>query len=260
MITTWQLAPAIAAGNTLIIKSPELCPLYAVKLAELVQETGFPPGVINIITGLGSSADQRLAAHPDLRKLSVTGSPAAGRLILATSAKTKLKKVTLELGGKDASIVVADADLKNALFWTTIGITANNGQICIAGSRIYVEDYIYDKFVKEFSKRSRDALHGGPLLSSTTKDPVISATQRDEIMSYVAKETDGGAKLLHGGSPIDHDGKGSFVAGCWTVERADGKSSADCSRDRDGDNVWCRKHCFVQSSLTHTIYSYHPEF
>jgi len=210
MITIWKLAPSIAAGNTLVIKTPELCPLYGQKLAELIREAGFPPGVINIVCGLGSVAGQRLAEHPTVRKISFTGSPAVGRQILAASAKTNLKKVTLELGGKGPSVVFDDADIENALFWTMIGITANNGQICVAGSRIYVQSTIYDRFVQEFSRRSREAVHGDPLLGTTTKGPVISAGQRDRIMSYVDKGKEGGARLLHGGEKLP--GKGHFVA------------------------------------------------
>lgn len=209
MITIWKLAPCIAAGNTLVIKTPELCPLYGIKLAELIREAGFPPGVINILCGLGKDAGQRLAEHPDVRKLSFTGSSAVGRSILATSARTNLKKITLELGGKGPSIVFADADRENALFWTTLGITANNGQICIAGSRIYVQDTIYEDFIKEFSVRSREAVHGDPLLATTTKGPVISATQREKILSFVERGRDGGARLLHGGDKLS--GKGHFV-------------------------------------------------
>ncbi|KAJ9642684.1 hypothetical protein H2204_002332 [Knufia peltigerae] len=210
MITIWKLAPCIAAGNTLVIKTPELCPLYGQKLAELIREAGFPPGVINIVCGLGQVAGQRLAEHPVVRKISFTGSPAVGRQILATSARTNLKKVTLELGGKGPSIIFDDADFENALFWTMIGITANNGQICIAGSRIYVQDTIYDKYVQEFSKRSREAVHGDPLLATTTKGPIISARQRDNVLSFVDKGKESGATLLHGGEKLP--GTGHFIA------------------------------------------------
>ncbi|KAI5460410.1 aldehyde dehydrogenase domain-containing protein [Mariannaea sp. PMI_226] len=210
MITIWKLAPALAAGNTLIIKSPEMCPLYAQKLGQLIVEAGFPPGVVNILCGIGNVAGQALAEHNDIRKLSFTGSPGVGRSVLATSARTNLKKITLELGGKGPSIVFDDADWDNALLWTTLGITVNNGQICIAGSRIYVQDTIYDKFVEEFSKRSRDAVHGDPLHSETTKGPVMNTTQLEKMLSYVQKARDGGAKLLHGGEKIGD--KGHFFA------------------------------------------------
>ncbi|KAH7129503.1 aldehyde dehydrogenase domain-containing protein [Dactylonectria estremocensis] len=206
MITIWKLAPAIAAGNTLVIKTPEMCPLYAQKLGALISEAGFPPGVVNILCGIGAVAGQALAEHTEVKKLSFTGSPGVGRSILATSARTNLKQVTLELGGKGPSVVFDDADWENALLWTTLGITVNNGQICAAGSRIYVQDTIYDKFVEEFSKRSRDAVHGDPLLSETTKGPVMNAGQLDKMLAYVEKGKKGGAKLLHGGERLGKDG------------------------------------------------------
>ncbi|CAK7207248.1 hypothetical protein SEUCBS139899_010058 [Sporothrix eucalyptigena] len=197
MITMWKLAPAIAAGNTMIIKTPELAPLYGQKLASLVVEAGFPPGVINIICGLGRVAGQALAEHPSVRKLSFTGSTMTGRGILATAARTNLKRVTLELGGKGPSIVFADADLENALFWATFGITVHNGQICAAGSRIYVQDEIYDKFVTEFSKRAREYVAGDPLLDTTTKGPLISALQRERVLEWIEKGREEGLEIVH---------------------------------------------------------------
>lgn len=210
MIAFWKIAPAIAAGNVLILKTPELTPLWGQKLAQLVVEAGFPPGVLNIITGLGRVAGQALSEHRDVRKISFTGSPTVGRSILAASARTNLKKVSLELGGKGPSIVFDDADWENALFWTTLGITVSNGQICAAGSRIYVQDTIYDKFVDEFTKRVREAVHGDPLLPETTKGPVVARAQLDRILSYVQKGRESGARLLSGGHQLS--GAGHFVA------------------------------------------------
>ncbi|KAK7217082.1 hypothetical protein V2G26_005085 [Clonostachys chloroleuca] len=212
MITLWKVAPAVAAGNTIIVKTPEMSPLYGQKLAELVSEAGFPPGVINILCGLGTVAGQALADHLEIRKLSFTGSTAVGRHILASSAKTNLKKVTLELGGKGPSIVFADADWDNALAWTTAGITANNGQICAAGSRIYVQDTIYDRFVREFSRLSKDAIAGDPLLAETTKGPLINKTQKERVMEFIRKgTTENTAKLLHGGDDSKLPSGGHFV-------------------------------------------------
>lgn len=216
MITIWKLAPALATGNTMIIKTPELCPLYAQKLGELVVEAGFPPGVVNIICGLGNVAGAALSEHMEVRKISFTGSPGVGRQVLAASAKTNLKKVTLELGGKGPSIVFDDADWETALLFTSLGISVNNGQICVAGSRIYVQDTIYDKFVKEFSARTAESVHGDPLLPETTKGPVISAGQRDRILSFVTKGTESGARLLHGGKALG--GEGHFVANTAFVD------------------------------------------
>ncbi|RYP14185.1 hypothetical protein DL765_006546 [Monosporascus sp. GIB2] len=210
MITIWKLAPALAGGNTLVIKTPELCPLFGQKLGQLIVEAGFPPGVVNILCGLGHVAGAALSEHMDVRKISFTGSPGVGRHILTTAARTNLKKVTLELGGKGPSIVFDDADWENALFWTTLGITVNNGQVCIAGSRIYVQDTIYEKFVQEFSRRTANSVHGDPLLPETTKGPVISATHRDRVLSFVETGKDAGAVLLHGGAALP--GKGYFIA------------------------------------------------
>ncbi|KAI0839533.1 aldehyde dehydrogenase [Hypoxylon sp. FL0890] len=210
MILFWKLAPAIAAGNTLIIKTAELTPLWGQKVGALVKEAGFPPGVINILPGLGQVAGQALTEHPRVKKVSFTGSTSTGRRILQAAARTNLKKVSLELGGKGPSIVFDDADWDNALLWTTIGITASNGEICVAGSRIYVQDTIYEKFLVEFSKRSRDAIQGDPLLAETTKGAVASKAQLDKILSYVEKGKESGARLLHGGERLPGDGY--FVA------------------------------------------------
>ncbi|KAJ9150015.1 Aldehyde dehydrogenase [Pleurostoma richardsiae] len=210
MIFFWKLAPAIAAGNTLVVKTPEPTPLWGQKIAELVREAGFPPGVINVITGLGSVTGQALAEHVDVKKISFTGSTATGRRVLQAAALSNLKKVTLELGGKGPSIIFEDADWENALFWTTLGITASNGQVCAAGSRIYVQDSIYERFLEEFSKRSRDAIHGDPLLPETTKGAVASKDQLTRILSYVEKGKHSGARLLHGGERLPGDGH--FVA------------------------------------------------
>jgi aldehyde dehydrogenase (NAD+) len=206
MIAFWKIAPAVAAGNVLILKTPEITPLWGLKLGQLVVEAGFPPGVLNIITGLGAIAGQAISEHPEIKKISFTGSPLVGRKILETSAKTNLKKVSLELGGKGPSIVFEDADMENALFWTTLGITISNGQVCAAGSRIYVQDTIYEKFIEEFSKRSRDAVHGDPLLPETTKGAVANQAQLEKILAYVKKGKESGARLLHGGERLPGDG------------------------------------------------------
>jgi len=210
MITIWKLAPAIATGNVLVIKTPELAPLYAQKLAQLIVEAGFPPGVISILCGLGQEAGRAIAEHMLVRKLSFTGSSATGRSILKAAADTNLKKVTLELGGKGPSIVFDDADLENALFWTALGSSANNGQVCALGSRIYVQDTIYDRFVKSFKVRAsaNPTTYGDPLSAKTTKGPVISRPQHEKVMQYIQKGKDEGANVLIGGHAL---GDGIFV-------------------------------------------------
>ncbi|KGO55702.1 Aldehyde dehydrogenase, N-terminal [Penicillium expansum] len=209
MITIWKLAPAIAAGNALIIKTPELAPLYAQKLASLVKEAGFPPGVIAILCGHGAVAGQALAEHPGVKKIAFTGSAPVGRGILRAAAGSNLKKVTLELGGKSPSIVFSDAELGNALFWTTLGFTANNGQVCAAGSRIYVHENIYDKFLLAFAEKLAHTTPGDPLSGQTTKGPVISQRQREKITEYIRHAKESGIRLLAGGDEIP--GKGNFV-------------------------------------------------
>lgn len=207
MITIWKLAPAIAAGNTLIIKTPEIAPLYAQRLASLVKEAGFPPGVINILCGEGHVAGQALAEHHGVKKIAFTGSGVAGRKILKASADSNFKKVTLELGGKGPSIVFPDADIENALFWTTVGFTANNGQICAAGTRIYVHSSIYDSFLKAFAERIINTATGDPLQAETTKGPVVSKRQLDQIQSFLDYAKENNLKAVG-------DGQGQSLPEC----------------------------------------------
>ncbi|KAJ6186510.1 Aldehyde dehydrogenase [Penicillium mononematosum] len=210
MITCWKLAPAIAAGNTLIIKTPEAAPLYGQKLASLAREAGFPPGVINIICGEGHVAGEALAEHHGVRKIAFTGSTVVGRRIMQAAAASNLKKVTLELGGKGPSIVFADANIDNALFWTTLGFTANNGQVCASGSRIYVHSSIYDSFLKSFAARLTEAVHGDPLLPDTTKGPLVNWKQHERVLGYIEGAKSEGVRLLTGGDRLGNSGY--FVA------------------------------------------------
>ncbi|KAI0530123.1 putative aldehyde dehydrogenase [Xylaria digitata] len=206
MITCWKLAPCISVGNVMVLKTAELTPLYGLKLAQLVKEAGFPPGVINILTGHGAKAGQALAEHMNVHKLAFTGSGPVGRGILIASAKSNLKRVTLELGGKGASIIFDDADISNAVFWATIGITAHNGQVWAAGSRIYVQEEIYNKFVEAFRASSVTAVTGDPLHSQTTKGPLVSGTQKKNVLRHILNGLNEGATLLHGGKEILSDG------------------------------------------------------
>jgi aldehyde dehydrogenase (NAD+) len=220
MITIWKLAPALVTGNALIIKSSELSPLYALRLAELVKEAGIPAGVVNIVSGEGSSAGQALSEHMEVRKIAFTGSDVSGRKILQAASRTNLKKVSLELGGKGPSIVFDDCDLENALLWTRIGITANNGQICAAGSRIYVQASIYDKFVEAYTKASAaPTVAGNPLDTSTTKGPIVSQAQHQKILDYIRQGKESGARLLFGGERIGD--KGYFVQNTAFADVAD---------------------------------------
>lgn len=246
MITIWKLAPAIATGNVLIIKTPELTPLYGQKLAALILEAGFPPGVINILCGEGRVAGQAIAEHPKIRKVAFTGSTLVGRQILHAAAETNLKRVTLELGGKGPSIVFSDADLENALFWTTLGITANNGQICAAGSRIYVHASIYERFLEEFKGRVAKVVHGDPLLATISKGPLASAGQHQKVLGYINQAKGAGAKLLCGGEDLD----GNFI-------------SNTAFADVKEDDVIMREEIFgpvaVSSPTSHLVESSHAD-
>ncbi|RAL14368.1 putative aldehyde dehydrogenase [Aspergillus homomorphus CBS 101889] len=211
MITAWKIAPALTTGNTLLLKPSELTPLYSLKLAQLIREAGFPAGVINILPGDGPSAGAALSSHPSIRKLSFTGSTVAGRAILHASASSNLKQVSLELGGKGPSLVFADCDLANALLWTRIGITANNGQVCAAGSRIYVQRPIYERFLEAYARAAAEnvPITGDPLEESTTKGPVASKAQFEKILEYIASGKQSGRRLLFGGQRVGE--KGYFV-------------------------------------------------
>ncbi|KAH3909271.1 hypothetical protein HBH56_162370 [Parastagonospora nodorum] len=200
MLSCWKIAPCIAAGNTLILKSPELAPLSCLHLAQLIVEAGFPPGVINIITGLGTVAGAALAHHMQIRKIAFTGSTLTGRSILRASADSNLKKVSLKLGGKSPTIIFADADFDDAVEWAAVGITLGEGEVCAAGSRIYVQDSIYQKFLQAFANRCKTAIAGDPLAPQTAKGPLISKQQRDKVMSYIDDAKSRGIKVLFGGT------------------------------------------------------------
>lgn len=162
--------------------------------------------MINILCGLGAVAGEALARHPEVKKIAFTGSGPVGRRILRAAADTNLKKVTLELGGKGPSIIFPDADFDNAIFWTTLGITANNGQVCAAGSRIYVHSKIYDSFLAAFGEKIAKTAHGDPLDPNVTKGPVISKTQKERILKYISQAINSNVRILAGGQSITGDG------------------------------------------------------
>jgi len=153
VMLAWKLGPALACGNTIIIKTSEKTPLSALKLGELIAEAGFPPGVINILSGYGPTAGAAIASHMGIRKVAFTGSTPTGRTIMNLAAESNLKKVSLELGGKSSNIVLADADLDNAVKWSVNGIFENSGQVCSAESRIFVQEEIYDTFIQKFKEK-----------------------------------------------------------------------------------------------------------
>jgi len=203
-----KIAPAIAAGCTVVLKPAELTPLTAVRLGQLIQEVGFPPGVINIVTGFGDPAGKALVAHPDVDKISFTGSTLVGKSILAAAAGN-LKRVSLELGGKSPVIVFPDADLERATQAAAEGIFRNAGQICVAGSRLYVHKDVFDRVVDGVVDRASKLKVGVGLALDTQMGPLISQKQLDRVSGYISSGSHEGAQVVIGGERIE--GQGYFM-------------------------------------------------
>ncbi|GAA5804241.1 aldehyde dehydrogenase domain-containing protein [Helicostylum pulchrum] len=206
MMLGWKLGPALATGNTCVVKTSELTPLSAYKVCQLVIEAGFPPGVINIITGYGAVAGDALARHMDCHKIAFTGSTAVGRLIMKAAAESNLKKVTLELGGKSPNIIFDDCDLDQAVRWAHKGIFFNHGQTCCAGSRIYVQSTIHDEFLKKFKEYTSQTKLGNPHDDDTFQGPQVSQTQFDRIMGFIDTGKKEGATCFMGGERWGDEG------------------------------------------------------
>ncbi|HJW12123.1 MAG TPA: aldehyde dehydrogenase family protein, partial [Albitalea sp.] len=219
MFTSWKMAPALAAGNCIVMKPAEITPLTSLKIAELMSEAGMPDGVVNIVPGLGSVAGQYIAEHEGIAKIAFTGSTATGRRIVQASAGN-LKKVQLELGGKGANIVFDDANLAAAVNGSAWAIFHNQGQACIAGSRLVLHAAIADEFLDRFIALARSIRLGNPLDPDTEMGPLTSAQHRDRVLGYVdiAREQ-GGVVLAGGRAPAD----AALAKGCYvepTVLRA----------------------------------------
>jgi len=198
MFTSWKMGPALAAGNTVVIKPSELTPLSSLRIAELMAEVGFPAGVVNMVPGYGHTAGQRLAEHPGVGKIAFTGSTATGRRIVEAS-KGNLKRVQLELGGKGANIVFEDADLDAAINGAAWAIFHNQGQACIAGARLVLHERIADAFLDRFGALAASIRLGNPLDPETEMGPLTSALHRDRVLSYVDIAREQGARVLSGG-------------------------------------------------------------
>ncbi|KAG6813494.1 hypothetical protein H0H92_010519 [Tricholoma furcatifolium] len=205
----WKVAPALAVGCTIVMKPSELCPLTALKLSELVKEAGFPPGVVNTVPSYGPVGGAALAGHPDVDKVAFTGSTVTGRKIMEAAAKSNLKKVSLELGGKSPHLVFSSADLDQAANWAALGICYNTGQDCTAGSRVYVQDDIYDRFLELLVSKVKDQVIGSGFDDKTGGGPVVSKGQYDKVWSYIESGKEEGAKMIIGG--VKRPGKGFFV-------------------------------------------------
>lgn len=211
MFTAWKMAPALAAGNTIVLKPAEITPLSTLKIAELMMEAGLPAGVVNIVPGLGSVAGQYLAEHPRVAKIAFTGSTATGRRIVQASAGN-LKKVQLELGGKGANIVFDDANLAAAVNGSAWAIFHNQGQACIAGSRLVLHSAIADEFLDRFTALARSIRLGDPMDPGTEMGPLTSLQHRDRVLSYVDIAREEGAELLTGGRAPD---TAALSRGCY---------------------------------------------
>ncbi|MFM0289504.1 aldehyde dehydrogenase family protein [Paraburkholderia megapolitana] len=208
MIGMWKIAPALACGCTLIVKPAEITPLTALRVGELALEAGVPPGVLNIVTGKGRVVGDALVAHPGVDKVTFTGSPSVGRGILQGAAGN-FKRVTLELGGKSANVIFADANLDNAVRAAASGIFFNTGQVCSAGSRILAQREIYDEVVERLAVRANAIKVGDPSVRETSMGPLVSAAQMKTVLDYVDIGRSEGASLVAGGARIGE--KGYFV-------------------------------------------------
>lgn len=209
LMAAWKLAPALAAGCTVVLKPAEQTPLTALRLGELALEAGLPPGVVNVVPGYGDTG-AAIVDHPGVDKIAFTGSVEVGKDVARRAAQT-LKTVSLELGGKSPNIVFRDADLDAAKLAAASAIFANTGQVCSAGSRLYVESAVFDEVVSGISEAARGLRIGHGLDPETTMGPLISQDQLDRVVGYVERgRSDGGAVMTGGGLPADHPG-GYFV-------------------------------------------------
>lgn len=203
---TWKIAPALAAGCTVIGKPSELTPMTAFLFSKLCIEAGLPAGVLNIIHGLGGKAGQAIIEHPEITAISFTGGTVTGKKIAATAAPM-FKKLSLELGGKNPNIVFADCDFEQAIKTSLLSSFTNQGEICLCGSRIFVERSLLDKFVNEFVKRTRELKVGDPLDSSTQLGAMVSESHLKKVLGYVSLAKEEGGKILAGGNQIKIDGR-----------------------------------------------------
>ncbi len=212
LMAAWKLAPALAAGNTIVLKPAEQTPVNAMELGKLIQEAGFPDGVVNIVPGYGETAGAALASHPDIDKVAFTGSTEVGKII-AHAAADNLTKVSLELGGKAPNIVFADADIDQAVSGAMMGIFFNQGQVCCAGSRLFLDESIKDEFLEKFKERASRVKVGDPMDKGTHMGPQVSEEQLCRIKSYVDIAREEGATVYAGGESPQLEGnfqKGFF--------------------------------------------------
>ncbi len=209
LMQAWKLAPALATGNTVVLKPAEQTPLTALRIGELIVEAGFPEGVVNLLPGYGPTAGAAIANHMDVDKIAFTGSTEVGHLVMEAAAKSNLKRVTLELGGKSPNIVFGDVDLDEAVEGAHFGLFFNHGQCCCAGSRVFVEQKIYDQFVEKSSARARNRTVGDPFDPKTEQGPQVDEAQFDKVMGYIESGKREGAHMVCGGERVGD--RGYFV-------------------------------------------------
>jgi len=224
LMLSWKLAPALAMGNTSVMKPAEQTPLTALRMGELILEAGFPEGVVNLLPGYGPTAGAAIARHMDVDKVAFTGSTEVGHLIMAAAAQSNLKRVTLELGGKSPNIIFADTNLDEAVEGAHFGLFFNHGQCCCAGSRVFVEERIYDEFVERSGARAQRRTVGDPFDPATEQGPQVDATQFDKVMSYIDSGRQQGAKLVCGGSRVGD--RGYFIQPTVFADVEDGMKIA----------------------------------
>lgn len=212
MFTSWKMGPALAAGNSIVLKPAEITPLTTLRIAELMSEAGMPDGVVNIVPGLGSVAGQYIAEHERIAKIAFTGSTATGRRVVQASSGN-LKKVQLELGGKGANIVFSDADLDQAVHGSLQAIFHNQGQACIAGSRIVLHESIARAFLDKFLPIAQSIRMGNPIAPETEMGPLTSIQHKERVLSFVEVAKEQGGEVLLGGKA----GEGELAHGCYVM-------------------------------------------
>jgi acyl-CoA reductase-like NAD-dependent aldehyde dehydrogenase len=212
-MVVWKLGAALVTGNTCVVKPPSVAPLTTIKLCELVMEAGVPAGVVNVLTGPGGTVGEALVQHPLVAKIGFTGDTATGKRIMSLASAT-VKQVGLELGGKNAFLVMADADLEAAVEGAIFGAFFNTGQVCAAASRFYIHESLYEGFAEKFVAAAKQLRYGDPTNMETVIGPVAYSAHRDKIESYIGGAKKAGAKLLLGGERPDkpETRKGFFVA------------------------------------------------
>ncbi|KAJ3933927.1 MAG: aldehyde dehydrogenase [Lentinula lateritia] len=206
LMMSWKLGPALATGNCIVMKPSEFTPLTAIRMSELIHEAGFPPGTFNLLTGYGNTVGAAISSHMKIDKVAFTGSTLVGRKIMEAAAKSNLKDITLELGGKSPNIIFNDADVEQAVNWAAHGIYWNHGQACCAGSRIFVQSGIYDEFLSKFTEKTRSLKVGDPFDLDSYQGPQVSQLQYDRIMEYIQSGKDQGATVHLGGDRVGTEG------------------------------------------------------